>query len=238
MRSLYSLVAAAALVVGVTGVASAADMPAKARPMPPATTGSWEGLYFGAHIGAAFGTIESGVPAPPFPIVSAAVNGFIGGGQIGYNFQSGPVVFGVELDASGSGLKGTAPCLIVLTCDRKVDWFGTVTGRVGFTADRALIYVKGGGAWANFDYNTSLVGVGIASANEDKWGWVVGAGIEYAFMPNWSAKLEYNFMDFGKDTIVFNTVGGGTVNVDSQQYIHAVKFGVNYRLGGPIYARY
>jgi outer membrane immunogenic protein len=234
--SLKSFVSAVALIAGCSGMASAADFPVKAPPRAP--DWSWNGLYIGAHGGGAFGTIET--VGAGFPIASAAVNGAFGGGQIGYNFQTGPVVLGVEVDASGSGLRGTTPCIVVLSCERKVEWFGTATGRVGFTADRALIYVKAGGAWANFKYDTSAAGVQIATADVDKWGWVLGTGVEYAFLPHWSAKIEYNFMDFGKDSVAFNLAGGGiglggaALNLDSQQFVHTIKFGVNYRFGGPL----
>src|SRR5689334_8931048 len=149
MRSMYSLVSAAALVVGLTGTASAADlMPVKAPPMP-APVWSWTGFYVGAHVGGAFGTIESDIAG--FPIASATINGFAGGGQVGYNWQTGPIVLGIESDISGTNLQGTTPCVVVLTCNRQVDWFGTVAGRIGFAADRALLYVKAGGAFANFN---------------------------------------------------------------------------------------
>jgi outer membrane immunogenic protein len=225
MRGLSSLISVAALVVGFSGAALAADKPAKARPQLP---GSWTGFYAGVHGGGAFGTIESSIAG--FPLVSANVNGAFGGGQVGYNFQTGPVVLGVEVDGSGSSLRGTAPCLVVLSCNRKVDWFGTATARVGFTADRALVYVKGGAAWADFNYNTTIGPAQIASGRDWKWGWVIGTGVEYAFLPRWTAKVEYNFMDFGNDPVTLNG-GGGPITINSQQYIHTMKFGVNYRFG-------
>jgi outer membrane immunogenic protein len=231
MRNLYSFVSAAALIAGLSGVASAADFPVKAPPIAAAAW-SWGGLYLGVHAGGAFGTIESSIAA--FPVVSAAINGAFGGGQIGYNFQTGPVVLGVEVDGSGSSLRGTAPCLVILSCQREVNWFGTATARVGFTADRALIYVKGGGAFGEFKYRESILGAQVATGSDTKWGWVIGTGIEYQILPRLSAKVEYNFMDFGRDPVGLTTGLGGTVTIDSQQYIHAVKFGVNYRLGGDL----
>jgi outer membrane immunogenic protein len=242
MRHLSAFVSVSALALGIGGSALAADLPVKARPAPVMAEpiASWSGLYIGAHVGGAWGTIESDFVSPPATIASGTLNGFIGGGQIGYNFQNGPIVFGIEADASWTNLSGKTPCLVVGSCEREVDWFGTVTGRIGFVADRALIYVKGGGAWAQFDYTTSFGGGPALTADDTKWGWTVGAGVEYAFLPNWSAKLEYNFMDFGKDTIDFTVpFGPGTVPVESQQFIHAVKFGLNYKFTtGPILARY
>jgi outer membrane immunogenic protein len=247
MRYLLALLLATTS-LGAIGsqAANAADLPVKARTAPIDHAWSWNGLYIGAHVGGGWGTIESeislgGVGA--FPVASAAVNGFLGGGQIGYNIQRGIVVFGVEADASWSGMKGTTPCLIVLSCKREVEALGTITGRLGFTADRALIYVKGGGAWAHVNHDVSIFGVNLARADKTVWGWTVGTGIEYAITSNWSARVEYNFMDFAKSNTAFTAtvpgVGAGTFNVDTTQYLHAVKFGVNYRFAhGPIVARY
>ena len=228
------LLASTSLFTVAPQAAYSADLPAKAaRPAPiAAPVWTWNGFYIGAHVGGAWGTIESEFTAVAFPIASAGVNGFLGGGQIGYNFQSGIVVIGVEADASWANIKGTTPCLIALSCKREVNSLGTVTGRIGFTADRALIYVKGGGAWAHFEYDTSIVGVPIASADKTIWGWTVGTGVEYAITGNWSAKIEYNFMDFQKETVSFAAPVVGPVNVNTTSYIHAVKFGVNYRFAG------
>jgi outer membrane immunogenic protein len=240
MRIAAALLLATATLFTGPQVAYSADLPAKAaRPIPVAApVWSWNGFYIGAHVGGAWGTTESEFTAVAFPIASAATNGFLGGGQIGYNFQSGIIVVGVEADASWASLKGTTPCLFVLTCKREINTIGTVTGRVGFTADRALIYVKGGGAYANFEYDTSAFGTPVASADKWIWGWTVGTGVEYAITQSWSAKIEYNFMDFQKDTVTFTAPIVGPVNVDTTSYIHAVKFGVNYRFDGPVVARY
>jgi outer membrane immunogenic protein len=235
------LLASTSLLTVGTQAAYSADLPYKAaRPAPiAAPVVNWNGFYIGAHVGGAWGTIESQFTAAPFPIASAAVNGFLGGGQIGYNVQSGIFVFGVEADASWTNLTGTTPCLFVLSCKREADFLGTATGRVGLTADRALIYVKGGAAWAHFEHETSAGGALVATADKTVWGWTVGTGVEYAITGNWSAKLEYNFMDFGKNTLAFSAPIGGGVNVDTTSYVHAAKFGVNYRFGGDaIVARY
>src|SRR5207248_3313507 len=104
------------------------------------------------------------------------------------------------------------------------------TGRVGYAWDRALFYVKGGAAWAHdkFADVTAVTGFTVDNADRTRWGWTVGAGAEYAFAPNWTAKLEYNFMDFGKqrETFVGPLVAFPT---DIDQYVHVVKVGVNYK---------
>ena len=242
------LLATTSLFTVGTQTANSADLPVKAaRPAPiAAPVWSWNGFYIGAHVGGAWGTVESEFSDFPFPIASSTINGFLGGGQIGYNIQNGIFVFGIEADASWTNLKGTTPCLFVLTCKREADVLGTITGRVGLTADRALIYVKGGAAWAHIEHDVSAFGTALVSDDKVIWGWTVGTGVEYAITGNWSAKIEYNYMDFGSNTLNFaipagipGGPGAGTIDVDATTRIHAVKFGVNYRFGGDaIVARY
>ncbi len=233
-----AVLAASTIAAASASVATAADLPIRKAPAP-APALSWTGFYIGAHVGAGWGTIETEVPGGGFALASGTVNGFLGGGQIGYNWQTGPIVIGVEADVSVTNIKGTTPCLIgILVCERKTDWMSTFAGRLGFIADRALIYVKGGAAWANFNHDTSIAGFNVASADHDQWGALIGTGVEYAFASNWSAKIEYNFIKFEKDTVAFTTAGFGTTNVDVSEYLHAIKFGVNYKFGAPVAAYY
>jgi outer membrane immunogenic protein len=120
-----------------------------------------------------------------------------------------------------------------------------------------MIYVKGGVAWADTDHTVDFLGHSILTASSTRTGAMVGAGIEHAFAPNWSAKIEYNFMDFNTDNLGFGLANGGcsdtvksesriscdrTVNADVTQKIHLVKFGLNYRFNwgapAPVAARY
>jgi outer membrane immunogenic protein len=178
------------------------------------------------------------------------MNGFLGGGQIGYNWQAGQWVYGLEADASFADIKGHGSCgpQGFLNCTTKVDGLATFAARLGFAVDHALIYAKGGGAWAHNKLgvgNSGLVEAPCAgdpahtcpiaggSISNDRWGWMFGAGIEYALAGNWSAKVEYNYLDFGnKDYVVADApvlaVG---------QHIHLVKFGVNYRFAGGTWGR-
>jgi outer membrane immunogenic protein len=111
-----------------------------------------------------------------------------------------------------------------------------LTGRVGLAFDRWLVYGKGGVAWSGDRYSTNRYTFpGSVEISDTRWGWTAGAGVEYAFAPQWSAKLEYNFMDFGTRTYSF--APGTTTDIDQQ--IHAVKLGVNYKFGGgPSAGRY
>jgi outer membrane immunogenic protein len=162
------------------------------------------------------------------------VNGFIGGGQLGVNYQTGAWVLGVEADLSSSDIDGSNTndaCALgpLGTCQTDVDWVATATVSAGPAWDRAVIYVKGGAAWARDKYRLSEPGAGVTgSGSETKFGWTAGVGVEYALAANWSAKLEYSYLDFGTDNVRFNTVLGSSIN-EIEQHVHVVKFGINYR---------
>ena len=114
---------------------------------------------------------------------SHSFNGFIGGGQIGWNWQSGIVVFGVESELSATNAKGTAPCLLVLSCKTEQNWVATAAGRFGLADGRDLYYVKGGAAWSHNTYSANLnllVGLN-TEVSDNRWGWLVGAGVEHGF---------------------------------------------------------
>jgi outer membrane immunogenic protein len=170
------------------------------------------------------------------PISQTQTNGFVGGGQVGYNLQvSSWAVLGVEGDIAWTDVKGTSPCVILLACSTKHDWLATVTGRFGVTYDRLMFYAKGGVAWADSTYKVALGNVAAISVSDTRFGWVFGAGTEYAFAPNWSAKIEYNYIDFGNEhyNFVFGNPGNSiTFGTDIKEKMHVVKAGLNYRFGG------
>src|SRR5882757_1083539 len=204
--------AAAVVLIAATTAGSAADLAVKAPYMAPGPVWSWTGFYIGGHVGAGWGTTEAtitslavtgaggGVVPANFPIAQNSRSGFLGGGQIGYNYQAGWTVFGVQADIAGMDVKGTTPCIVVLSCTTKSDWLATVTGRVGaVVADKTLVYVKGGAAWMNTTHTLTIPaaglggivgigGAGISSSTEETaFGWVLGFGAEYAISTNWSA---------------------------------------------------
>ena len=127
-----TLATAAAILIATTAASSAADMAAKAPYAAPAPIWSWTGFYIGGHVGAGWGTTETtldSIAAPGVPLTPVGLaltqnsrSGFLGGGQIGYNFQSGWAVFGVQADIAGLDVKGTTPCLVTLSCTAKSDW--------------------------------------------------------------------------------------------------------------------
>jgi outer membrane immunogenic protein len=263
-----TLAVAVAVLLATTAAGSAADLAVKSPAyISPAPVWSWTGFYIGAHAGAGWGTTEStldsitavGVPGLlglGLPIAQNSRSGFLGGGQIGYNYQSGWAVFGVQGDFAGLDVKGTTPCLTVLSCNANSHWLATATGRIGgVVADRTLVYIKGGGAWMNTTHTLTvpaaggLGGGGVAgltgsSADSNTFGWLLGFGAEYAFSPNWSGFIEYDYMDFDKKSIALNlTVPGGPVgaaNVSIQNKLSVAKIGVNYKFdyGAPVVAKY
>lgn len=204
-----------------------------------APTYNWTGFYIGANLGGGWGTIESnlvslgGVPVP-LPLASHGTNGLIGGGQIGYNYQMNWVVLGIQGDFDGSSIKGTAPCVVILSCSASNRWIATVTGRIGgVVADRTLLYVKGGGAWANTNYSVSdplgFIGFGTSSTSSTRSGWLLGTGVEYSFTQNWSGLIEYDHMDFGSRNLTFTAPGFPTSIANIKDTINVIKAGVNYK---------
>jgi outer membrane immunogenic protein len=233
LNRILSVAAVAAVSVALVSGARAADLPTKAPMMAPAPMFSWTGFYVGGHFGAGWGTAESSLVFPAaLPLVSANANGWLGGVQAGYNYQVGQWVLGVEGDFSWADIKSSAPCLVAFTCGGKAKWLADFTGRVGVTVDRALVYIKGGVAWANTDYNVSspLIPGLAASVNDTRIGGLFGVGVEYAVSRNVSAKIEYNYIDYGTENQTFNLLlvpGGVTASVN--QNLHTIKAGANYR---------
>jgi len=254
-----TLLAGVALIALFGASAGAADL---ARPVykaapPPVPVWSWSGFYIGGHVGAAWGTTEAEftdstilgiLGGGSFPISQDSTNGFLGGVTAGLNWQVAPwAVVGVEGDFSWTDLKGTSPCVVgLLSCSTKHDWISTVAGRFGVTYDRALLYVKGGVAWSKAKYSASsnlgiIGGTGFTTEVSDtRFGALFGAGVEYAFTPNWSAKIEYNYIDFGHKDYAFPLFDGVSADVTVREKIHTIKAGLNYKFdwGGPVVAKY
>jgi outer membrane immunogenic protein len=235
-RGLFALAAVASVTMG-TGIASAADIARPVYKAPPSgmipVTYDWTGFYVGGHVG--YGWADKNW-TDGFGLfdVSHKADGFLGGVQGGYNYQIGQFVLGLEGDWSWSGMRGSNNAF-ASTFNTDVDWTATITGRVGMAFDRWLVYGKGGVAFTRDRYSTNFYTAPGVELTDSRTGWVVGAGVEYAFAPQWSAKLEYNYMDFGTKSVSF--APGFSTNID--QTVQAVKLGVNYKFGGgPIIARY
>jgi len=153
------LLAVAAIGLGVTHVATAADMPVKpGSRYVEAPQFTWTGFYLGVHGGAGWGNVESSADIGAalagagfgglglvLPTSSHGVNGFLAGGQLGYNWQSGPIVYGIEGTISWADIEGNAPCLVGFNCNTKINWIADVSGRIGVApTQNLLVYVKGG----------------------------------------------------------------------------------------------
>ena len=222
--------------------AAAADLPVAYRAPQNYVIFTWTGFYFGAHGGGGWGTKEAttspvlvgGILIGP-PGNTLDISGGLAGGQIGANYQAGSWVLGVEADASWADLTGNNACPtgivgVSATCSAKVNALGTFAGRLGYALDRVLFYGKGGVAFANDKYE--LTSIAAYRANETRWGWMVGGGIEYSFTDNWSAKVEYNYLDFGSHAVRFtDTTGLFALDTSIRERIHVAKVGINYRFG-------
>ncbi len=260
MKRLLLVSSACGVLIAISPVL-AADLGAYKAPLYAAPAFSWTGFYIGGNVGSGWGTTESsanlGVLGPllapgatlsaTLPVTSQTFNGFLGGVQGGYNWQFGTFVLGVEGDFDWSGLQGNAPCVLLFNCNTQHKYIADVTGRLGVVAfDKALLYLKGGVAWVDSDYtigNSATIGLGGASASiaanaaasATRTGGLLGTGIEYAFLPNWSAKIEYNYIDIGKDTYNFNfstvpaTTGVPAIPIAINESVHVIKAGVNWR---------
>jgi len=216
--------------LAVGGPAFAADLPPKA----PAYVAvyNWTGFYVGGHAGYGGGSLGPGTnPLPEQGLVFPhSVTGLIGGYQVGYNRQfSNRVVLGIEADASFTSPLDV-PALIPAPFNTTIDYVGTVRGRAGYAFGTWLPYVTGGAAWghSHININDGVGGI-ISSPGQTLAGWTVGAGVEFAVSGNWSAKVEYDYIDLSHRMFDLGAFGLPGVNADPN--IHLVKLGLNYRLG-------
>lgn len=183
---------------------------------------TWSGFYLGADLGWAWASVdhnldwnENGGPLPPEDLIlfnqnghDLDANGFIGGGYLGYNFQSGNWVFGVEGDIQGVALdeddNNDDNDFFGTKAEIDINWLASVRGRLGYAFNRSLIYVTGGVAWTDVDFkarfDTDLCGGvdcdGRGSDSETLTGWVIGGGWEYAFSDAWIGRIEYRHYEF------------------------------------------
>jgi outer membrane immunogenic protein len=213
-------------------------------PVPPAPAKAasyiaplydWTGFYLGAHGGggwsAATARDPSGVAfAPPGTGVNVSGQGWLAGGQLGYNHQIGAWVFGIEGDLSYTDIRGTTTSPFGVEVGTRLDWVGTVTGRLGIAWDRTLLYAKAGAAFAENSF-TARVPVVDFRGKDMRTGWTVGAGAEYALWDNWSVKAEYNYIDLGTRTVTATSPPGASVLADTKVNEHILKLGANYRFG-------
>jgi outer membrane immunogenic protein len=229
--------------------AFAADLPQRAyAPAPVAMpmVYDWTGFYIGANGG--YGTSRNcwGVVAVGGGVIPDGCHnqsGGVVGGQVGYRWQMGAFVFGLEGQGDWASMRSSHVSLVspFLTDRSKVDGLGLITGQVGYAMDAALLYLKGGAAVTHnsLEQITTLGGVGVSSATATRWGGTVGVGFEYGFTPNWSAAIEYDRLFMGSANNSFSLAAGGAAAVNRiSQDVDLITVRVNYKFGGPVVARY
>jgi outer membrane immunogenic protein len=239
-RALSVITAIAA--VAMAQSASAADLTLAKAPVQAAPVFSWTGCYIGANGGGGRSRSDWGTLLGTIVTADVHANGFLAGGQVGCDYQTGPLVVGIEGQFDWSDLHGQAlvppqgaPAQVV----SKMDSFATATGRIGYAFDRVLPYVKGGFAWGHFNHEFDIANPNFAPAitgSQGVVGFVVGAGIEVAFLPNWSLKAEYDYLDFGTNGVQVSCLAscGATPSpfpVNIRQNAQVATFGLNYRFG-------
>jgi outer membrane immunogenic protein len=236
---------------------------------------NWTGCYIGVNAGYSWSNGSSSLALQPSVAAWTAISpgyaqfdgrygnspeGALGGGQVGCNYQSGMFVFGVEADIDYLGASktytrtGVAAGLPILgSVSQKLDWLGSVRGRLGIApAPSWLLYVTGGLAYGNTSFSNSFVrtdlnpNVGFAGATTDdfKTGWIVGVGAEYMVTPNWTVRGEYLYYDLGSTRVVgapFNQ-GANGFGADGLYTTRGsiARVGLNYKFGwgGPVVAKY
>ena len=165
------------------------------------------------------------------------------GGQVGYRWQAGTWVFGLEAQGNWADFSGSNASVLFpgFVNTSKVDAFGLFTGQVGYAVNNVLLYVKGGAAVTSNSYRINTAGGALAGTTGDdtRWGGMVGVGVEYGFAPNWSVGVEYNHLFMQDRTYTFTTPAGAFFGTDRiGQDIDLVTARLNYKFGGPMIAKY
>jgi outer membrane immunogenic protein len=209
--------------VALSGAAAAADLGRAPPPYYPkapvvAPLYNWTGFYFGINGGGAFGTSTWDRTG------SRNVSGGLVGATAGYNYQFGQVVAGVEGDIDWSDINGTGTTACPLGCKTSNTWLSTVRGRLGYAADRFMPFVTGGAAFGNIRASTP----GFATTTQTNTGWTIGGGLEAALAPNWTAKVEYLYVDLGNFNCGLNC-GAGLVTDNVSFKTNLLRAGVNYK---------
>jgi outer membrane immunogenic protein len=291
MKKLLGSIALLAMAMPLA--AQAADLPpapAYKAPVYVPPPSNWTGFYIGLNAGVAIDRSSyeldpagcflsaganncgvGGLAANPFRTFTSNLNntGFTGGGQAGYNYQTGMVVWGVETDLNWNGVRESVNTNNILTgplvggnaltsVTQELDWFGTARGRLGITpTPTLLLYATGGLAYGGVKSTTNVLfpvtccaGDGYTgAASTTRVGWTAGGGAEWMFAPNWSAKVEYLYIDLGKFSyndpcvtpvcplIATNTAAAYLTNATTREQV--IRAGLNYHFNwGPVVARY
>ncbi|MFC2253691.1 outer membrane protein [Labrys portucalensis] len=244
----------AGVVILAPAAAFAADLaPPPVEPVAPEIVPSftWTGFYAGLSAGYGRGNLDTDLKAVPtargqelenalgFGLnggvarVKDTANGFVGGGQIGYNYQLDPHwVIGAEADLQYAGLDSKKTFIgdqnIPVTVKTELDWFGTARLRAGYAFDNVLVYGTGGLAYGHVKSKVTTGGTNL-SGSETKFGWALGAGAEYALTQNWTIRAEYLYVDLGKAETIKANSDIAQVTAKADVSVHTVRAGVNYK---------
>jgi outer membrane immunogenic protein len=221
------------LLAGATFLAFTAAQPAVAQPIP---VFNWTGMYVGVSGGGAWGT--SDWTFTTLPLTTIRGSGWLLGGTLGANWQTGMFVFGAEGDFSWANLNMLTTGSTALFagqcasgpgpgCSADMKWFGTIRGRVGVVSGTVLFYLTGGFAAANFSYAIPLQPTGTVTAT----GWTVGGGLEAMVTPNWTVKGEYLYADL-RDSSACGPAICAPPGVIAHNTVHIVRLGLNFKFGG------
>jgi outer membrane immunogenic protein len=244
-RSKFIVAAIAVSAIAGTGAASAADMPVRPWVKDPVPVASpiydWTGIYVGLEGGGSWGNSRHVNAATGLNTTNTFdVNGGLGGVTVGVNWQSASWVFGLEGDASWVGQRGSSvdngPAGVAGNSSfTRENWLSTIRGRVGWAANTALFYVTGGWAIAGTRSGAYATGSGalIDISDDTRDGWTAGAGLEWAFLPDWSAKVEYLYV--GLANKAFTTPNQGPAFNRSSVTLtdNIVRVGVNWHWNNP-----
>ncbi|MBO4222576.1 outer membrane protein [Bradyrhizobium neotropicale] len=243
------LVTASLVALGAAAPAVAADLAARPYTKAPPVVAAiydWSGFYIGVNGG--WGSSHNtwtNVSDFGFPVGEGSHDSTGGtvGGQVGYRWQTGNWVFGVEAQGNWADFSGSNASNALLVTNRtKIDAFGLFTGQVGYAWNNVLLYVKGGGAVVNSKHEGLFLGVVGDSVEKTRWGGSIGAGLEFAFAPGWSAGVEYNHLFLDTERNTFVNPGFGVTRIDDiKQDADLVTVRLNYKFGfggTPLLAKY
>jgi outer membrane immunogenic protein len=225
----FTVMAAAAAFVGGAAVANAADLGGSLKDAPVDNYGpgySWAGLYVGASAGFGAGDTESTIH--DYTVSDYDVNGAIYGAHVGYNFQRGSIVFGVEAGINGTDMDGSQQIFgPFLTSERELDWYATAVARLGYASGKTLFYGFGGVAWADVTSRISTPW-GSVEGDDSHVGWTAGLGIEHALSDRFSVRVEYSHVDLGTGDGLLSDYVDHEVDLK----FDAIKIGASYKFGG------